>query len=203
MFTLLRGAVCLFICQLSPSFLSSFDTFIKDFFLHLVAGHVVHGRMLKNHNWIQLHFVSSSFPVLSYEPTSCVTTLFLATTAHRLWNRSCTLPSRLDCRALVGGDILADVPSFGVLSIVTFNVGILAIPLQCNTSPEAVETLPGWPRFSGSLWQGLLRVTRHFDCRYVDQSYILQLCGLPSRGLTAVSFTIQGLNSCVVYHPGA
>ena len=121
---------------------------------------------------------------LSYEPTFRVTTLFLATTAHRLWNRSCTLPSHLVCWVLVGGGILSNVPSFG---------GPHHSHIQCwhsgytptsASSPEAVETLSGWPRLSSSFWQGLLRVMRHFECRCVDQSSILQLCGLPSRGLT-------------------
>ena len=61
-------------------------------------------------------------------------------------SRSCTQPSRLFCRALVGGGILADVPSF---------VGLLHSHIQCwhtgysptsaapDTSPGVVETLPG------------------------------------------------------------
>ncbi|KAI0241242.1 PCI domain-containing protein 2 [Lamellibrachia satsuma] len=44
-----------------------------------------------------------------------------------------SLSQRVTYKALVGEDILADIPSFGVLCIVTFNVGILAIPLQCPT----------------------------------------------------------------------
>ena len=61
----------------------------------------------------------------------------------RHWSRSCTQPSRLFCRALVGGGILADVPSFvGLLSIVTFNVGIMATaPLLQHPTPVL-----GWLR---------------------------------------------------------
>ena len=39
-----------------------------------------------------------------------VITLFLASAAYR--HRSCALPSHLDCRAVVGGGILADVSLF-------------------------------------------------------------------------------------------
>ena len=44
---------------------------------------------------------------------SRVTTRFLAIASHRLCDRNCTLTSRLKWRAMVGGIILADVPSFG------------------------------------------------------------------------------------------
>ena len=72
--------------------------------------------------------------------------IFTATAAHRLWHMTCALLSRLVCRVLLGGAFEADVPPFGVLVTVTFNVGTLAmLPSLCQMAarPSSLDLPAG------------------------------------------------------------